>query len=373
MMGRGSLGWNKGIVLGAGLLLMGLLTLALGVGRAVSMSNGIITGRSLSGCSPCHGVNPSPGVKVAINGPTKVASAETYNYTVTVSGGAEGGGGLNLSASQGRLSPGQNTQLVNGEITHQDRNSRSWSFGWTAPAVPGQALLRAAVNAANADGTPMGDAWNLGSLEIAVTAAFEPSVPAATAPESPPSPSPAPAGPMPGAPKALPALTLKAPEIEAGAGIGIILASLKDGEGKPISGANIKFYVEQTFFLGLGNVPVETFRGPVVVDYGAQEGTVKGLMEIGEARTNAQGIASFKYSPAISGDLKLVAKYGPGNPNVVEATALWTGAEHSAHYHPDIGIRTSFLKPSWILGILLGGIWLTFLFVLYQVYAISRE
>ena len=180
------------------------------------------------------------------------------------------------------------------------------------------------------------------------------------------------AAPAPPAPKP-PVLSLKSPEIKAGQGTAALTASLKDGAGKPVSGASVTFYVDTGFFLGTGDIPIETTRGPLTAEYGAQDGKVNGLMEIGAARTNAEGIATLKYTPALGGDLKVVAKYGSDGQVLAENTVVWPSVEQSANYEPEIGILAPFLRPKIILGVILGTIWWLFLFVLYQVYAISRE
>ncbi|MBF8265049.1 MAG: putative lipoprotein [Dehalococcoidia bacterium] len=367
----------KWIALFAGILIAGLLVLTISNNKAYSMSNGLLTGRSTTGCAPCHGAAANPNVKVVISGPTTVTPGNTIQYSVTLNGNPEAGGGLNVSASDGKLSPGENTQLVNGEITQKDKNSRIWTLSWTAPSIPGQYVLSAVGNAVNKDGSPAGDGWNVGRLEISVAEAQTgTSTPAPTVPPTGSGPAATPASapvpPAPAVPKP-PTLSLKTPEIKSGQGTATLTASLKDDKGRPISGATISFNIDTEFFLSSGDVPVDTSRGPYIADYGAQDSKVKGLMEVGQAKTNADGIATLKYTPAIGGDLKLVAKYESANPGTVENSIIWQSTEQGVNYHPEIGIETSFLRPKWILGIILGSIWSIFLYVLYQIFAITRE
>lgn len=378
--------WLKWTAFSAVILIAGLLVLTISSNKAFSMSNGLLTGRSTTGCLPCHGAAANPNVKVVVSGPTKVTPGNTAQYTIAINGDPEAGGGLDVSASGGKLAAGDNTQLVNNEITQKDKNSRSWTFTWTAPAASGQYTLSAVGNAINKDNSPAGDGWNLGRLDISVeesqsgASSPTPTTPAgggsvATPPGTGGSTAPAQSAPVPPAPPAPkpPTLSLKAPDMKAGEETVNLTASLKDEKGKPISGATISFFIDREFFLDSGNVPVETSRGPLIADYGAQEGKVKGLMEIGKAKTNGDGIATLKYTPAIDGNLKLVAKYESSNPGAVENSINWQITERGVSYHPEIGIDASFLSPKAILGIILGSIWAIFLYVLYQVFAISRE
>ena len=70
-------------------------------------------------------------------------------------------GGFNLDADLGSWSnPSANAKLQNGEVTHSNSNSRSWSVTWTAPANnSGNVTFSLAVNFVNGNGGTGGDDW----------------------------------------------------------------------------------------------------------------------------------------------------------------------------------------------------------------------
>ena len=101
---------------------------------AHAYSGGIsgFSGKSGSTCTVCHSTGTPP--TVTISGPATVASGSTNTYTLTVSG--TGNGGLDVAATAGTFTPGSNTQVMGGEITHSSATSNhSWMFSWTAPTV----------------------------------------------------------------------------------------------------------------------------------------------------------------------------------------------------------------------------------------------
>ena len=146
-------------MLGAGLT----VTLTLWAGYLLARSDGMTgVAQSATGCS-CHSSTPNANgaVTVTITGPQAVQPASTRAYTITVSGGpAATKGGFNLKAQAGTLIAGLNTQVVGGELTHSNPDSRSWSFNWTAPATEGTVNLYAAAQACNGNGNNQGDSWN---------------------------------------------------------------------------------------------------------------------------------------------------------------------------------------------------------------------
>jgi hypothetical protein len=135
---------------------------ALWAGFLFARSSGIIgLSTSANGCV-CHDGSPNANgnATVTITGPQMVETSSTSNYTIMVSGGpVSTTGGFNLSADGGSLIAGANNQLDTGELTHVDRDSRSWTFQWQAPATPGTYNLFAVAQATNGSGTG-GDSWN---------------------------------------------------------------------------------------------------------------------------------------------------------------------------------------------------------------------
>jgi len=135
------------------------ITLVLAAGALLADASGR-TGRTGTGCT-CHGSLPSPGVTVTITGPQLVAPLSTHDYTVSVSGGPAGSsGGFDLKASAGTLVAGTNNRISGSEVTHSNRNSRSWTFSWTAPALAGSQSFVAVGLGCDASGGTGGDSWN---------------------------------------------------------------------------------------------------------------------------------------------------------------------------------------------------------------------
>jgi hypothetical protein len=158
-------------VTGAGALALLALTativvLSAGSG-AEARSNGI-TGRSgnpATGgttCTACHSGGIAPAVTIA--GPALVAPSAVYTYTLTIAGGQEVAGGLDVSTTTGALAVQQpGTILADGEITHStprlvnDDLDVVFAFYWVAPAAPGSATLYGAGNSVNLNGFSSGD------------------------------------------------------------------------------------------------------------------------------------------------------------------------------------------------------------------------
>ncbi|HWG90658.1 MAG TPA: choice-of-anchor V domain-containing protein [Candidatus Thermoplasmatota archaeon] len=152
--------------------LLAVLALAL---DAASRSSGI-TGVSTSGCT-CHAGSPSSLVTPSLTGlPEEWTPGESYDLTVSFSGGPghvpnpgrSATGGFNLAASAGTLSnapSGGAVQLSGGQATHTStgNDQSSWVVRWIAPSAPfgdGNVQFTLAVNSVNGDGTNSGDAWN---------------------------------------------------------------------------------------------------------------------------------------------------------------------------------------------------------------------
>lgn len=144
--------------------------------QALGLSSGIsgYSGSGANTCSQCHSGGTAPSVVIA--GPNSVSPSSTNTFTLTISGGQQKAGGLDVSATGGTLVSTQSTtKLLGNEITHTARatavpdGSVSWSFNWTAPASTGSYTLYGAGLSANADGTNAGDAVALTSKVISVS------------------------------------------------------------------------------------------------------------------------------------------------------------------------------------------------------------
>lgn len=122
-------------------------------------------------CTLCHsgGIVPS----VSLSGPNSVAPGSTHTYTLTISGGQEVAGGLDVSVTGGMLTvSAAGTKLLNNEITHTASKPAAngevtFSFDWTAP-VSGSVTMYAAGNSVDGQSGAQGDNSAATQLSIAV-------------------------------------------------------------------------------------------------------------------------------------------------------------------------------------------------------------
>jgi hypothetical protein len=116
---------------------------------------------------------------VRFEGPTQVDPGAEVTYRFVVHSEAPAvqiQAGLDVAASDGKLVvvAGQNTKLLQGEITHTgpkdiDQNAEaSWQFIWQAPTTPGEYMLFGAGNSVDASGTVDDDDGNLTVLVVTV-------------------------------------------------------------------------------------------------------------------------------------------------------------------------------------------------------------
>ncbi|MCL4262659.1 MAG: hypothetical protein KJ069_05570 [Anaerolineae bacterium] len=131
-------------------------------------------------CNNCHHSGITP--EVSITGPQLVLPGATQLYSLTISGGQQISGGLNVAVSDGALlSLSSETQLVNDEITHTDPKSVNqdgavvFSYAWTAPVITGTVAITmyGAGNSVDGNGSNSGDAAGLTTLPIVVMALDE--------------------------------------------------------------------------------------------------------------------------------------------------------------------------------------------------------
>ena len=127
-----------------------------------------VTGSSTNGCG-CHG--SSGGMTPTLSGIPNAGYEGNTSYSMNIGGtGGPSGtkGGFNLDANFGSWSnPGTSAKLQNGEVTHSNSNSRSWSVTWTAPANgSGNVTFSLAVNFVNGNGGTAGDDWATNSWII---------------------------------------------------------------------------------------------------------------------------------------------------------------------------------------------------------------
>jgi len=151
-------------------VLLAALTLLAGIAHADS--GGIIGYSGASGaiCTACHSGQSAPIVR--LDGPMELTPGATGQFTLTLlRTGANAFGGVNIAASAGTLTDtnAAGTRMQAGEITHSAPNDvpvdgKTWTFDWTAPAVPGMYFLRAA--AASTDGTGTGGDGSSGATMV---------------------------------------------------------------------------------------------------------------------------------------------------------------------------------------------------------------
>jgi mono/diheme cytochrome c family protein/chitodextrinase len=145
---------------------LGVFVLALFSSQAVFGFSGGVSGYSGQGantCVLCHSGGTTPTVN--LDGPITVQPGTINTYTLTISGGQQNSGGLDVSVDAGTLiSTVASTRLQSGEITHSARATAdangdvSFSFNWQAPSTTGPANIYSAGLSTNGDGGTGGDA-----------------------------------------------------------------------------------------------------------------------------------------------------------------------------------------------------------------------
>lgn len=136
-------------------------------------------------------------------------------------------------------------------------------------------------------------------------------------------------------------LTLKVP-LSAALGEPISLeATLEDGNNQPISKAAITFYNPASFLSGSS-----------------------GLMRVGDAVTNQQGIAILEYIPRRNGESQIIAEY-KGDPQHAasnDTVTLNVTGSGEGHYEAEAGLKVPGLNK-WVLVGILGAVWGTMIYV----------
>ncbi len=176
-------------------------------------------------------------------------------------------------------------------------------------------------------------------------------------------------------------LSLELPDKDTAGKIVSVRATLKKDNGGPISGATVQLLEDTQFF-------------------------TQGQMLLDDAVTDDHGVATFQYSPREAGTLKLVARYtADGIKPISEVTAEINVIKTGNLYTVQAGIKMPAPGPqlalplsgnqtyqvsvggpgkllrlpggsmSWLMlfVLVIGSVWTTYFFVLYQVFGISRE
>ena len=164
------------IWIGAALLCAAALPAGASPGGITGLSGNPATAGGAT-CTVCHGGGIVP--TVTLSGPTLVTPGTLNTYTLTISGGQQIAGGLDVSTNLGTLAVNPadgGTRLQSGEITHRSPRTVNaglevvWSFDWQAPILPGMATLYGAGNSVNLNFNTSGDRHNNTTLQITVAA-----------------------------------------------------------------------------------------------------------------------------------------------------------------------------------------------------------
>ncbi|MBI2855005.1 MAG: Ig-like domain repeat protein [Chloroflexi bacterium] len=125
-------------------------------------------------------------------------------------------------------------------------------------------------------------------------------------------------------------------------------ARLQDGSGNPIKQGTIVFYISTGFLSG-----------------------TSGLMPIGSAATNDLGVAVLEHEPRQNGQIEVVARFlGDARHGPSQDVAKISIVGNHQLYEAEAGIHVPFVGK-WILVLVLGFIWGTYLFVVSRVLKIA--
>ncbi len=101
----------------------------------------------------------------------------------------------------------------------------------------------------------------------------------------------------------------------------VLKATLQDSGGQPVTSTPVKFFLKVDFFTA-------------------------GLMEIGEAVTDGQGIAVLEYTPWLDGKVEVVARYGDNE----SVSTITLAASPRSRYQSEAGLRLPAPGPDILIG-----------------------
>lgn len=130
-----------------------------------------------------------------------------------------------------------------------------------------------------------------------------------------------------------------------------LTATLQDESGDPIGDAPVRFYVSTKF-----------------------AGT-EGLMEVGSAETDEGGAALYEYTPTFNGEQTIIARFdGLGLYEETEASfpIKVRNAEPAYSVQPP-GLESLREWAPLGVGLIVGAVWLTFLYAGFQMYRLARN
>lgn len=309
----------------ASLALAGLLALAV---PTFASDKGVAPPQ---GCT-CHSDNPAAAVQVLVEGwPAVYKPLESYALNVSAVGDVAGvKGGFSVEVSKGSLSSTDPLVAASGRFaTHTAADERAWPLLWRAPPEDsGNVTLTAYVNLVNGDATEgPEDHWNVGAFTAAEKA-----------PE-PPKPS-----------SLHLSFSSAGPQPVAGRNI-TIAAHLTNFTEAPIPSAAIEFLAHVSF----------------------------GVMPIGSARTDENGTARVNWTVVSAGEFLFIAHYDGSSKNLSSSANATVGVTDPDHVferyygRPSISKSTLFDPVRVPLGLVVGGVWLTFAYAGLLVLRVRKQ
>ena len=283
------------------------------------------------GCT-CHSDDPAADVTVTVDGwPAVYTPLSGYPLVVSAVGDVPGSdGGFSVEVNKGSLSSSDPLVAASGRVaTHTGPGQRAWPLLWLAPAEDsGGVALTVFVNLVNGDGSEgPEDHWALATF-TAVEKAAEP-----------PKPS------------------------------NLRLSFIAEG-GLPIAGTNFSIVAHLTNFT---DAPIPN----ALVAFSAHLSF--GVLPLGSNRTDASGTTRLNYSVVAAGEFLFLAHYDGSSKNLsADANATVAASDPNnvfeGYYRRPSVSKSGLFDPVRIpLGLVVGGVWLTFLYAGLQVLRLRKQ
>jgi hypothetical protein len=273
-------------------------------------------------CSPCHGSAPDPSSGVEITGiPLTFIPNSTYPLTISLIP-LGSSGGFTLVVDRGSFNnQGSGVQLQSSsEVTHSGSSSGTWTVDWMAPGdFTGLVTYKVAGLISNSDGTLNGDLWNFATYTTLGESAVE-------FKET--------------------NLVLNSPANTQYGELAEISATLTDEEGLPLENMSVVFYRQTTF----------------------------GEIFSGEDITDSDGLATIEHNYSyIPYNFTIVFEsVFNGTDNYNKSFATSSTEMVPTYWEEPTASLVSLIAKSMVI-IVVGGVWLTYLYVMIQVFHIWKE
>ncbi|HEX9710085.1 MAG TPA: choice-of-anchor V domain-containing protein [Candidatus Thermoplasmatota archaeon] len=282
------------------------------------------------GCT-CHSDGPNFDVQIAVDGwPAIYTPDEAYPLIVHGEGPVTGaGGGFSVDVTKGSLSSTDPTVLASGNhATHTSGAKRSWPLLWIAPPEDsGNVRFTVFVNLVDGDGSDgPADLWSVLVLDAQEKA-----------PE-PPKPSSM-------------VMAFAGPDEVAQAGHNFTVhATIANSTGAPIPNATVTFAAKLSW----------------------------GVLPLGAGTTDPNGTARANWSVPAPGDFLVTAYYDGSSKNLssngsVQVTVYDPeGVWQDLYGGQEKGVWTWFDPVRVPLGLLVGGVWLTFFYATFHILRLRK-